>query len=54
VLLHQVALAAGMTLYLKLAFDAEKDFVTIGLIKQPPLRPWRRVRRCRRAISPSW
>jgi putative tricarboxylic transport membrane protein len=32
VLLHQVALAAGMTLYLKLAFDAEKDFVTIGLI----------------------
>ena len=32
VLLHQVALAAGMTLYPKLAFDAEKDFVTIGLI----------------------
>jgi tripartite-type tricarboxylate transporter receptor subunit TctC len=31
-LLHQVALAAGMTLYPKLAFDAEKDFVTIGLI----------------------
>ena len=30
VLLHQVALAAGMTLYPKLAFDAEKDFVTIG------------------------
>src|SRR6266852_3165512 len=26
VLLHQVALAAGMTLYPKLAFDAEKDF----------------------------
>src|SRR5262249_8506413 len=32
VLLHQVALAAGMTLYLKLAFDAEKDFVTIALV----------------------
>src|SRR4029453_16948596 len=29
---HQVALAAGMTLYPKLGFDAEKDFVTIGLI----------------------
>jgi tripartite-type tricarboxylate transporter receptor subunit TctC len=32
VLLHQVALAAGMTLYPKLAFDAEKDFVAVGLI----------------------
>jgi len=32
VLLHQVALASGMTLYPNLAFDAEKDFVTIGLI----------------------
>jgi tripartite-type tricarboxylate transporter receptor subunit TctC len=32
VLLHQVALAAGMTLYPHLGFDAEKDFVTIGLI----------------------
>jgi putative tricarboxylic transport membrane protein len=32
VLLHQVALAAGMTLYPKLTFDAEKDFVTIGLV----------------------
>ncbi len=32
VLIHQVALAAGMTLYPKLSFDAEKDFVTIGLI----------------------
>jgi tripartite-type tricarboxylate transporter receptor subunit TctC len=32
VLLHQVALAAGVSLYPKLAFDAEKDFVTIGLI----------------------
>jgi tripartite-type tricarboxylate transporter receptor subunit TctC len=31
VLLHQVALAAGMTLYPNLGFDAEKDFVTIGL-----------------------
>src|ERR1700758_708938 len=32
VLLHQVALAAGMTLYPNLAFDAEKNFVPIGLI----------------------
>jgi tripartite-type tricarboxylate transporter receptor subunit TctC len=32
ILLHQVALAAGMTLYPKLTFDAGKDFVTIGLI----------------------
>ena len=32
VLLHQVALAAGKTLYPKLEFDAEKDFVPIGLI----------------------
>ena len=32
VLLHQVALAASMTLYHNLTFDAEKDFVTIGLI----------------------
>src|SRR5260370_17562251 len=32
VLLHQVALAAGMKLYPNLAFDAEKDFVPIGLI----------------------
>jgi tripartite-type tricarboxylate transporter receptor subunit TctC len=32
VLLHQVALAAGMTLYPNLRFDTQKDFVTIGLI----------------------
>jgi len=32
ILLHQVALAAGMTLYPNRTFDAEKDFVTIGLI----------------------
>src|SRR5207253_4001455 len=32
VLLHQVAMAAGMTLYPNLAFDPEKDFVTIGLV----------------------
>jgi tripartite-type tricarboxylate transporter receptor subunit TctC len=32
VLLHQVALAAGMTLYPNLGLDAEKDFVTIGLV----------------------
>jgi len=32
VLLHQVAMAAAMTLYSNLTFDAERDFVTIGLI----------------------
>ena len=31
-LIHQVALAAGMTMYSNLNFDAEKNFVTIGLI----------------------
>ena len=32
ILIHQVALAAGMTMYKNLSFDAEKDFLTIGLI----------------------
>jgi tripartite-type tricarboxylate transporter receptor subunit TctC len=32
ILIHQVALAAGMTMYKSLSFNAEKDFVTIGLI----------------------
>jgi tripartite-type tricarboxylate transporter receptor subunit TctC len=32
ILLHQVALAAGMSLYPNLTFDAEKDFATVGLI----------------------
>src|SRR5829696_1710123 len=32
VLLHQVAIAAGMTLYPNLTFDAEKDFLAIGLV----------------------
>jgi tripartite-type tricarboxylate transporter receptor subunit TctC len=32
ILQHQDALAAGMTLYPDRTFDAEKDFVTIGLI----------------------
>jgi tripartite-type tricarboxylate transporter receptor subunit TctC len=32
ILIHQVALAAGMTMYKNLSFDAEKDFVAIGLI----------------------
>jgi tripartite-type tricarboxylate transporter receptor subunit TctC len=32
ILLHQVALAAGMTLYPDRTFDAERDFVAIGLI----------------------
>jgi len=32
ILLHQDALAAGVTMYPNLTFDAEKDFVPIGLI----------------------
>jgi tripartite-type tricarboxylate transporter receptor subunit TctC len=32
ILIHQVALAAGMTLYPNLGLDAKKDFVPIGLI----------------------
>jgi tripartite-type tricarboxylate transporter receptor subunit TctC len=32
VLIHQVALAAGVSLYKNLSFDAEKDFAPIGLI----------------------
>ena len=32
IMIHQVALAAGVTMYKNLSFDAEKDFVTIGLI----------------------
>ena len=32
ILIHQVALAAGMTMYKSLTFDAEKDFVAVGLI----------------------
>jgi tripartite-type tricarboxylate transporter receptor subunit TctC len=32
ILLHQDALAAGMTLYPDRTFDAEKDFVPIGLV----------------------
>ncbi len=32
ILLHQNSLAAGMTLYPKRTFDAEKDFVAIGLV----------------------
>ena len=32
ILIHQVALAAGMSMYSNLNFDAEKSFVTIGLI----------------------
>jgi tripartite-type tricarboxylate transporter receptor subunit TctC len=32
VLLHQVGLAAGMSLYKNLTFDAEKDFLTVALI----------------------
>jgi tripartite-type tricarboxylate transporter receptor subunit TctC len=32
ILIHQVALAAGMTLYKNLSFNAERDFIPIGLI----------------------
>jgi tripartite-type tricarboxylate transporter receptor subunit TctC len=32
ILIHQVALAAGVTMYKNLTFNAEKDFVAVGLI----------------------
>src|SRR5471032_2099930 len=32
IMIHQVALAAGVTMYKSLSFDAEKDFTPIGLI----------------------
>ncbi len=32
ILLHQVALAAGVSMYPNLTFDAEKDFTAVGLI----------------------
>jgi tripartite-type tricarboxylate transporter receptor subunit TctC len=32
ILIHQVALAAGMTMYKNLSFNAERDFIPIGLI----------------------
>jgi tripartite-type tricarboxylate transporter receptor subunit TctC len=32
ILIHQVALAAGMTLYKDLNFDAVRDFTTVGLV----------------------
>ena len=32
IMIHQVALAAGVTLYPKLSFDAVKDFAPIGLV----------------------
>jgi tripartite-type tricarboxylate transporter receptor subunit TctC len=32
VLLHNVAMAIGMTLYSKLSFDSEKDFVVVGAV----------------------
>jgi tripartite-type tricarboxylate transporter receptor subunit TctC len=32
IVIHQVALAAGMSLYKGLSFDAQKDFIPIGLI----------------------
>jgi tripartite-type tricarboxylate transporter receptor subunit TctC len=37
ILLHQDALAAGMTLYPARTFDAEKDFVPIGLVNATAL-----------------
>jgi tripartite-type tricarboxylate transporter receptor subunit TctC len=32
ILIHQVALAAGMSMYPDRTFDAQKDFITVGLI----------------------
>ena len=50
ILLHQDALAAAMTMYSNRTFDAEGDFVAIGLINIWRLRRWHRVRRCRPTI----
>jgi len=52
ILLHQVGLAAAMTLYPNRTFDAEKDFVTIGLINTAAVSS-QGVRPCRRTISTS-
>jgi tripartite-type tricarboxylate transporter receptor subunit TctC len=52
ILIHQVALAAGMALYQNLNFDAEKNFVTIGLINTAASTVAGR-RACRPIISPS-
>ena len=50
ILLHQDALAAAMTLYPNRTFDAEKDFVTIGLVNTAATTlPDGRT--CRRTIS---
>ena len=54
ILIHQVALAAGMTLYKNLSFDAEKDFSPIGLINTAASTLGGARRTCRRTISPSW
>ena len=52
-LMHQVALAAGMTMYQNLTFDAEKDFVAIGLINTAA-STWAARPTCRRKTWPNW
>ena len=53
ILLHQVALAAGMTLYQNLSFDAEKDFAPSASINTAA-STWAARRTCRRTTSPNW
>ena len=53
IMIHQVAMAAGMTLYKNLTFDAEKDFVTIGLINTAASTLAARPT-CRRTTSRNW
>jgi tripartite-type tricarboxylate transporter receptor subunit TctC len=51
ILLHQDALAAGMTLYPNRTFDAEKDFVTgLSILQQSRSQ---HARHCRRITSKS-
>ena len=54
IMIHQVALAAGMTLYKNLSFDAEKDFAPIGLDQHRGFDLGGASGRCRRTIWPSW
>ena len=54
ILIHQVALAAGMTMYKNLAFDAEKDFIADRPDQHGRVGLGGRARTCRRTTSKSW
>ena len=53
ILIHQVALAAGMTMY-KNYRSTPKRISSPSASSTPQLRHGRAVRRCRRTTSPSW